>query len=350
MADAAPSQSVEAAGRPPQELIVLAGVVGSGKSSLSERWIEVVPGWARVNQDDLGDRRTCENAVRSSLRQGLSVIVDRQNFDAGQRRTWIEIGDEFEGVQVSGMVLGTSKEECRERLLKREKHPTIDNPQLAISLLDKFSGLWEEPKLEEGFDHLLTLPALPVPNLIDFALVCSLLSQLHVSPRNTSAREQRKRRPRPEPYRRPDGFVDDGTWRPPPPSMRGAGGYASEVYGGAGSGHGNPGGGGNGGGGYGHYGGNAGGSGYGYRPPAQSAYSGGVHQPGWHEQQPHYSQQSYQPHQSQRWGGGAGGYGQGGEAGRGAGGWQNGGQAPQQQQQQQHNWGGAGQRLGGPGP
>lgn len=35
------------------------------------------------------------------------------------------------------------------RLLTRTNHPTIDNPELAVSLLEKFSGLWEEPRLEE---------------------------------------------------------------------------------------------------------------------------------------------------------------------------------------------------------
>lgn len=35
------------------------------------------------------------------------------------------------------------------RLLARTNHPTIDNPDLAVSLLEKFSGLWEEPRLEE---------------------------------------------------------------------------------------------------------------------------------------------------------------------------------------------------------
>ncbi|GAA5898498.1 hypothetical protein JCM6882_007798 [Rhodosporidiobolus microsporus] len=335
MAEAAPTESLAAPSSPPQELIVLAGVVGSGKSSLSERWIQVLPGWARVNQDDLGDRRTCENAVRSFLRQGLSVVVDRQNFDVGQRRTWLEIANEFEGVKVGGMVMGTSKEDCRERLLRRENHPTIDNPGLAVSLLDKFSGLWEEPTLGEGFDHLLTLPPLPLPSLIDAPLITSLLSQLHSTPLNPSGREQRKPKPRPEPYRRPDGFVDDGTWRPPPPVGRAGGGqFGGGGYGGR-AGHG--------GGGYGQPGG-----GFGYRPPAQPAYGGyGGGQGGW-QQQSYYAQSNQQP-QQQHWGGAAGGYAPPQGAGRGGGGgaWQ---QGAQQQQQPQHNWGGGGQRLGGPAP
>ncbi|GAA5962420.1 hypothetical protein JCM8115_001488 [Rhodotorula mucilaginosa] len=200
-----------------QELIVLAGVVGSGKSTLSQAWQQHLPDWVRVNQDDLGDRRTCEAAVRTALAQGKNVVVDRQNFDAGQRRTWLEIANEYPHVRVGGMVMGTPKEECRVRLLTRTNHPTIDNPELAVSLLEKFSGLWEEPRLEEGFDQLVTLPPLPPAAEIDATLIRSLLDLLHQSPRNPHAASQRTPRPRPAPYMRPDGFVDDGTWRPPVP-------------------------------------------------------------------------------------------------------------------------------------
>ncbi|BGP33350.1 hypothetical protein JCM10296v2_005148 [Rhodotorula toruloides] len=212
-----------------QELIVLAGVVGSGKSTLSQRWEELMKGWVRVNQDDLGDRRTCENMARARLGEGYSVLVDRQNFDAGQRKTWVEIASEFPEVEVGCMVMGTSKEDCRERLLVRQDHPTIDNPDLAVQLLDKFSSLWQEPMLDEGFDRLITLPPLPLPAEIDAALIQSLLDLLHASPLNPSARQQRQPRPR-EPYRRPDGFVDDGTWRPPPRGAYGQrGGYSQSV-------------------------------------------------------------------------------------------------------------------------
>ncbi|GAA5929874.1 hypothetical protein JCM1841_001246 [Sporobolomyces salmonicolor] len=210
-----------------QQLIILAGVVGSGKSSLSSAWVRYLPDWARVNQDDLGDRRTCEQVVRSHLSQGRSVILDRQNFDVGQRRTWLEIASEFPGVKVGGMVMGTTIEECRSRLLLRQSHPTIDNPRLALSLLDKFTSLWQTPRLDEGFDQLITLPSLPPPSSIHAGLLLSLLSLLHASPTNPLASQQRQRRPPPprsqygfgapavEAYRRSDGFVDDGTWRPP---------------------------------------------------------------------------------------------------------------------------------------
>ncbi|GAA6015744.1 hypothetical protein JCM10207_008783 [Rhodosporidiobolus poonsookiae] len=315
------SEQEQPATRPPQELIVLAGVVGSGKSTLSSRWAELVPNWVRVNQDDLGDRRACEAAVRTALREGQNVLVDRQNFDAGQRRTWLEIASEFAGVKVGGMVMGTRYEDCRERLLVREDHPTIDNPALAVQLLDKFSGLWSAPQLDEGFDNLLTLPALPPASAIDAALIASLLTALRASPSNPSAAQQRQPRPRErELYRRPDGFVDDGTWRAPPVAWRAQGqGWAQPQQGA-----------------YGAYGQPQQG-GWGYRPPAPAhAYPGGG---GWQAPSRYDYGQGHPQQQPQGWGGyggwSAGGAGAG--AGRGRGGPGSG---------QAYQWGQGGQRLG----
>lgn len=77
------------------------------------------------------------------------MVVDRQNFDVAQRRTWLEIGAEFSGVTVDCLVMGTTEEECASRLRVRTNHPTIDNPVLAAELLDRFLGLWSAPTLDE---------------------------------------------------------------------------------------------------------------------------------------------------------------------------------------------------------
>lgn len=68
----------------------------------------------------------------------------------------------------------------------------------------------------QGFDQLIVLPPLPPAKEIDAALIQSLLASLHASPHNPAAATQRTPRPRTQHYIRPDGFLDDGTWRPPP--------------------------------------------------------------------------------------------------------------------------------------
>lgn len=109
------------------------------------------------------------------MSQGNSVIVDRQNFDAAQRRTWLEIASRYAessnpGLRVAAMVMSTPPEvshngvvsstrahlsltvscqECARRLRVRQNHPTIHDSQLALSLLDKFLSLWAEPSIDE---------------------------------------------------------------------------------------------------------------------------------------------------------------------------------------------------------
>ncbi|KAK4705870.1 unspecific peroxygenase, partial [Phenoliferia sp. Uapishka_3] len=196
---------------PRQLLIVLAGVVGSGKSTFAHALVDKVPGWARVNQDDLGDRRACEDMVKMYLSQvsppylvscwrkadalspsqGLNVVLDRQNFDVSQRRSWLEIAVDFPAVDVACLVMGTSPQDCHDRLLQRTGHPTIGDSQLAIDLLEKFLSLWVSPTLNEGFDFLRTLPSLPNSSELSILILSSLLITLRNSTRNPEAAKQR---------------------------------------------------------------------------------------------------------------------------------------------------------------
>ena len=78
---------------PPQFLLILVGLPGSGKSTFAETLIhhsnDVTSGvlsrnWVRASQDDSPNRKRqeCENAVWQSLQSGHNVVVDRVNFDA----------------------------------------------------------------------------------------------------------------------------------------------------------------------------------------------------------------------------------------------------------------------------
>ena len=53
----------------PQRLLILSGVVGSGKTTLAEAIVKEMPNYARVSQDDLGNRQACESLVRRRLKE-----------------------------------------------------------------------------------------------------------------------------------------------------------------------------------------------------------------------------------------------------------------------------------------
>lgn len=52
----------------PQIVLVLCGVVGTGKSTLAIA-MEQLPGWVRINQDELKTRSVCETRVHKALRE-----------------------------------------------------------------------------------------------------------------------------------------------------------------------------------------------------------------------------------------------------------------------------------------
>ena len=71
---------------------LLVGAPGSGKSTLCLELERTTCGpLVRISQDDLGSRKACERLAQRSLKQRRSVIIDRCNFDAQQRSTWLTI-------------------------------------------------------------------------------------------------------------------------------------------------------------------------------------------------------------------------------------------------------------------
>jgi hypothetical protein len=57
------------------------------KSTFAET---LVPhGWARVNQDEAGNRTVCEAMARRALLEGRNVVIDRCNFNPAQRAHWV---------------------------------------------------------------------------------------------------------------------------------------------------------------------------------------------------------------------------------------------------------------------
>jgi len=141
-----------------QVVLVLVGLVASGKSTFAEALQEHLPQFRRCNQDDLGNRREVERLARQSLQQGLSVCIDRTNFNAQQRNIWFNIAREF-SVPSWVLFFDTPYEVCVQRLLTRQNHPTITDPNHGITILERFRAEFEPPSVLEGYDRMLILKA-----------------------------------------------------------------------------------------------------------------------------------------------------------------------------------------------
>ncbi|KAF8899607.1 AAA domain-containing protein [Gymnopilus junonius] len=136
-------------------VLILCGLIASGKSTFAEALQQHYPQFCRCNQDDLGDRRRVEQLAIETLNQGLSVCVDRTNFNAMQRSYWIDIAREFPGTAVWVIVFDTPYEVCAARLQTRTFHPTITSPELGMSVLSRFAADFEHPAPHEGYERIL---------------------------------------------------------------------------------------------------------------------------------------------------------------------------------------------------
>lgn len=110
-------------------VLLLCGVPGSGKSTFAKSLQHGMPfKYVRINQDDLGNRKRCEELARSTLANGQCPVIDRCNFDHAQRKHFVMIAAEF-GAPVDCLVLQSARlgtvEECIQRCQKRQNHPTI---------------------------------------------------------------------------------------------------------------------------------------------------------------------------------------------------------------------------------
>lgn len=138
-------------------MLILVGLVASGKSTFAQALEHHFPQFRRCNQDELGTRQRVESLAHRTLREGLSPCIDRCNFDVIQRSHWINIARQFPGTSISVIVFDTPYQVCSARLQERRSHPTIKDPQQGQAILASFASDLQFPQPNEGHDHILYL-------------------------------------------------------------------------------------------------------------------------------------------------------------------------------------------------
>jgi predicted kinase len=138
-------------------MLILVGLIASGKSTFAQALERHYPQFRRCNQDELGTRQRVESLAHRTLREGLSPCIDRCNFDVIQRSHWINIARQFPGTSISVIVFDTPYQVCSARLQERSSHPTIKDPQQGQSILARFASDLQFPQPNEGYDHILYL-------------------------------------------------------------------------------------------------------------------------------------------------------------------------------------------------
>jgi predicted kinase len=136
-------------------VLLLAGLPGSGKSTLAEQLVNANSKYVHVNQDTLGTRKKCLSAVRNAVLAGKVPIADRCNFDATQRKWFIDLArQELGGCAVHCVVLvHVDPGQCLYRCQQRRGHPTLP-PSNAAKVIGFMRKDWRLPTAKEGIDRI----------------------------------------------------------------------------------------------------------------------------------------------------------------------------------------------------
>ena len=136
-----------------RELIILAGLPGSGKSTFAKQLEKY--DWIRINQDELGSRKRCKKHTVTAFKRYQRVVIDRCNFDTRQRASWIQLAQTHKIHRVRCIWFDVDADECLQRIVRREDHPTIKDEATAQRAISMMQEAWIDPDMQEGFVDII---------------------------------------------------------------------------------------------------------------------------------------------------------------------------------------------------
>lgn len=125
--------------------VICIGIPASGKSTFS---VTQLPGFLRINLDQLHTRAREKKAFEKALTDGISFVIDNTNISAAGRQRYI-VPAKNAGYRLVGLYFKSSIKECLER--NKGRTGTACVPDAAIKHMGKSIEL---PDYSEGFDEL----------------------------------------------------------------------------------------------------------------------------------------------------------------------------------------------------
>jgi len=147
-----------------QEVILMCGIQGSGKSTVAVEWLGKGAGYAVVSNDALGGRDKSLAALRQIVngesRSKQSVVVDNTHVDVEARRKFIEVAKKA-GLPVRCFVMSATFEQATHNNIFREIVNPKGHVKIGAPLLHSFKNNYKPPTLDEGFSEIVRVNFVP---------------------------------------------------------------------------------------------------------------------------------------------------------------------------------------------
>lgn len=139
-----------------QELIIMVGFPGSGKSHFARTYLK---GYEVINRDTLNSMQKCVQTVQDALQKGKSCVVDNTNPDQGSRRKFIDIARNM-GIKARCFLMNTSYHHSRHNNIFREL-TDLTHQKIPEMVIQSYKTKFNPPKLSEGFNEIVKVNCVP---------------------------------------------------------------------------------------------------------------------------------------------------------------------------------------------
>jgi predicted kinase len=134
-----------------QEIVVMVGLQGAGKSTYCQRYFSVR--YTYISKDRLRNNRRPQRRqmqlVEEALKRGESVVVDNTHPSPVERSPLIQLAQRWQ-IPIRAVFLDTPAEICEQRNQLRPEGKKV--PQVGLYATRK---IFQVPSLEEGFTEVL---------------------------------------------------------------------------------------------------------------------------------------------------------------------------------------------------